>query len=90
MTKPTANLFKFRGKNTFYFKRKRWPLESLHVQRAWHLTCSPGGGYYDGVTGDGEAWSVVGDRMVNGWMLVRIIKAGRWSGSWFRKRIRDI
>ena len=85
-TKP----FVFRGSNTFHFARKRHKLDSLRSRMAEHRTCHPGGGgMWNGMTGDGEAWSKNGD-IFGRWRLVRKIKAGQWCGPWARERVDDI
>ena len=74
--------FRFRGPNTFYFKRKRHKLDSLRSMMAEHRTCHPGGGgMWNDETGDGEAWHKASDRR-GPWMRVRTIKAGQWVGPW--------
>ena len=82
--------FKYRGPNTFYFKRKRRPIDCLRGQMACRRTCSGGGGgTFDAKTGEGEAWSKVSDRFP-GWFRHRAIKAGQWAGPWVRVRNDDI
>jgi hypothetical protein len=62
--------------------------DSLKVQMADHRCCNPGGGgSYNRFTGDGEAWSLKGDKV---WFLYRNIKAGQWNGPWLRKLVADI
>lgn len=78
---------KYRGPNTFYFKRLRFPLDPLRARMAELRTCLPGGGgHWNSRTGDGEAFHKNGDQF-GGWYMVRAIKGGQWAGPW--RRVRD-
>jgi hypothetical protein len=80
---------KFRGPKSFYFRRRRFKLDSLRARMAERRTWLAGGSW-NGETGDGVAWHKIGDRLEAGWFLERRIKAGQWSGPWIRKMVRDI
>ena len=84
------NKFVFRGHNTFYFKRKKWPLENLRCRMALHRTTLPGGGGCFSKSGDGEAWFRNSDVLQNGWFMRRKIIKGQWSGPWQRIKNNDV
>jgi hypothetical protein len=79
---------KHKSQITRFYERCPNRFDPLKVQMAFYRTCHPGGGgKYDRFTGDGEAWSLKGDKV---WFLYRKIKAGQWKGPWKRKLVADI